>query len=248
MELLSRVKLFLELLSFKGIKEIIPRVLLSMSSIEVFTLAFFVALTGAMSPGPLLTYTIYKSVQAKSKAYLVGIFICLGHAILEFILIIILLLGLGPLISNQDSVIIIGLIGGSMLMLFGLFLIKDLLSNKIKIEAIIKSEANRSSPTNHPIIGGIIISMSNPYWWLWWAVIGLNFMTQFSVSLANLPEFWGFFLGHELGDFAWYGSISIGIGITHTFITDKVYKIIILCCSLFMISFGIYLAISPIFM
>ncbi|MHA1543100.1 MAG: LysE family transporter [Candidatus Hodarchaeales archaeon] len=178
-----------------------------MSFIEVFTLAFFVALTGAISPGPLLTYTIYKSIQAKSRAYLIGIFICLGHAILEFGLIIILLLGLGPL--NQE---------------------------------------NKFNVTNHPIVGGILISMSNPYWWLWWAVIGLNFMTRFSVSLSNLPEFWGFFLGDELGDFAWYGSITIGIGITHNFITEKVYKIIIMCCSIFMIGFGLYLAISPLFM
>ena len=98
-----------------------------MSFIEVFTLAFFVALTGAISPGPLLTYTIYKSIQAKSRAYLIGIFICLGHAILEFGLIIILLLGLGPLISNKESVIIIGLIGGVILVLFGFFLISAFL-------------------------------------------------------------------------------------------------------------------------
>ncbi|MHA2112843.1 MAG: LysE family transporter [Candidatus Hodarchaeales archaeon] len=219
-----------------------------MSFFEVFTLAFFVALTGAISPGPLLTYTIYKSIQAKSRAYLIGIFICLGHAILEFGLIIVLLLGLGPLISNKESVIIIGLIGGAILILFGLFLIKDLLTNKIRVKDIIINQENKLTVTNHPIVGGILISMSNPYWWLWWAVIGLNFMTQFSVSLSNLPEFWGFFLGHELGDFAWYGSITIGIGITHNFITDKVYKIIIVCCSIFMIGFGIYLAISPLFM
>jgi threonine/homoserine/homoserine lactone efflux protein len=90
--------------------------------------------------------------------------------------------------------------------------------------------------------------MSNPYWWLWWAVIGMNFMTQFSVSLENLPEFWGFFIGHELGDFAWYGSVTFGIGISHKFITNTVYKAIIICCSIFMIGFGIYLAISPLFL
>ncbi|MHA1940425.1 MAG: LysE family transporter [Candidatus Hodarchaeales archaeon] len=219
-----------------------------MSFLEVFTLAFFVALTGAMSPGPLLTYTIYKSIQAKSKAFLIGIFICLGHAILEFVLIIILLLGLGPLISNKESVILIGLIGGTILVLFGSFLVRDLVLDRIQINTIINDEEKEFNVTNHPIVGGIMISMSNPYWWLWWAVIGLNFMTQFSVSLSNIPEFWGFFLGHELGDFAWYGSITIGIGITHNFITEKMYKIIILCCSIFMISFGAYLAISPLFM
>ena len=219
-----------------------------MSFIEVLVLAFFVALTGAMSPGPLLTYSIYKAIQAKSKAFLVGIFVCTGHAILEFILILILPLGMGPFISDKNIVILIGLGGGVLLLYFGISLLKDLKKVKVDINEISQLNGKNLSLTNHPIIGGVFISMSNPYWWLWWAVIGMNFMTQFSVSLSNLPEFWGFFIGHELGDFAWYGSVTFGLGITHKFITENIYKVIIVCCSIFMIIFGSYLAISPLFL
>ncbi len=218
-----------------------------MNFITVFFLAFIVALTGAMSPGPLLTYTIYKSIQAKTKAYFVGIFICLGHAILEFLLMLILLIGLAPFLSNRVTIIIIGIFGGGVLILFGISLLGDLIQGKLDNFLSSINDEKQNSFTNHPFIGGIFISMSNPYWWLWWAVIGMNFMTQFSVSLSNLPEFWGFFLGHELGDFAWYGSISIGLGITHKFISNGFYKIIITCCGVFMIGFGLYLALSPLF-
>jgi threonine/homoserine/homoserine lactone efflux protein len=219
-----------------------------MSFIEVLVLAFFVALTGAMSPGPLLTYTIYKSIQAKSRAFLVGIFVCIGHAILEFFLIIVLLLGMGPFLSNRSIVILIGFGGGALLIYFGISLLRDLKEIKVDINEISRLDEKNANLSNHPILGGIFISMSNPYWWLWWAVIGMNFMTQFSVSLSNLPGFWGFFIGHELGDFAWYGSVTFGIGITHKFITESVYKAIIICCSIFMIGFGSYLAISPLFL
>ncbi len=219
-----------------------------MSFIEVLVLAFFVALTGAMTPGPLLTYTIYKSIQAKSRAFLVGIFVCIGHAILEFFLIIILLLGIGPFLSNKNIVILIGFGGGALLIYFGISLLRDLKEIKVDINEISRLDEKNTNLSNHPIIGGIFISMSNPYWWLWWAIIGMNFMTQFSVSLSNLPGFWGFFIGHELGDFAWYGSITFGIGVTHKFITQSVYKAIIICCSIFMIGFGTYLAISPLFL
>ena len=219
-----------------------------MSFIEVLVLAFFVALTGAMSPGPLLTYTIYKAIQAKSRAFLVGIFVCLGHAILEFILILILLMGMGPFISDKNIVILIGFGGGVLLFYFGISLLRDLKDLEIDIDEISQLDEQPSNLTNHPVVGGVFISMSNPYWWLWWAIIGLNFMTQFSVSLANLPEFWGFFIGHELGDFAWYGSVAFGIGVTHKFITNTVYKAIVVCCSIFMIGFGTYLAISPLFL
>jgi threonine/homoserine/homoserine lactone efflux protein len=218
-----------------------------MSFIEVFVLAFLVALTGAMSPGPLLTYTIYKSIQTKTKSYLVGIFICLGHAILEFGIILVLLLGVGPFITSRGIILLIGLIGGGILIFFGLNLLRDVIQDKVDIDVLSLNEEMKESFVKHPIFGGIFISMSNPYWWLWWAVIGMSFMTQFSVSVTNIPEFWGFFLGHELGDYAWYGSISIGLGITNNFITKNVYKIIISCCSVFMIGFGLYLAISPLF-
>jgi threonine/homoserine/homoserine lactone efflux protein len=218
-----------------------------MDFFAIFFLAFIVALTGAMSPGPLLTYTIYKSIQAKTKAYLVGIFICIGHAILEFLLIIVLLIGLAPFLSNEVTIVIIGLFGGGVLIFFGVRLIGDLKQGEL--DSFLSSIQNEEEYTftKHPLIGGILISMSNPYWWLWWAVIGMNFMTQFSVSLSNLPEFWGFFLGHELGDFVWYGSISIGLGFTQKFITNRLYKFIIIFCGVFMIGFGLYLAISPLF-
>ncbi len=219
-----------------------------MSFHEVLVLAFFVALTGAMSPGPLLTYTIYKAIQAKSRAFLVGIYVCIGHAILEFILILILLMGMGPFLSDNNVVILIGLGGGALLLYFGLNLLRDLNTIEVNIDEISRIDEENTNLTNHPIVGGVFISMSNPYWWLWWAVIGMNFMTQFSVSLSNLPEFWGFFIGHELGDFAWYGAVTFGIGITHKFITNFIYKAIIVCCSFFMIGFGIYLAISPLFL
>ena len=61
--------------------------------IEILTISFLVALTGALSPGPVLTFTIYKFLKSK-LGYLAGFLITLGHALLEFTLIIIYYLGL----------------------------------------------------------------------------------------------------------------------------------------------------------
>ena len=226
-----------------------------MGFFEIFLLSFLVALSGAMSPGPLLTYTIYKALQSKRRAYLIGILICIGHAILEFSLMIVLLIGLSPFITDPSMIIIIGLLGGGILIFFGVNLLRDIWLKKIdfsflSLENKIIEEQNNNTQEkidliNQPTLGGILVSMSNPYWWIWWAVIGLNFMTQFSVGLLNL-EFWSFFLGHELGDFLWYVSIATILGFTNKFLTKRIYLGIIIICSLFMISFGIYLAISPI--
>ncbi|MFX0052236.1 MAG: LysE family transporter, partial [Candidatus Hermodarchaeota archaeon] len=130
---------------------------------------------------------------------MVGFFICIGHSFLDIVLVLSLIFGTGPFISNTTIVVLIGLVGGGILVFFGITLLKDLKSEKIDFnflnavdtesENLIKSEKsdhksnkiqNLSKP---PIIRGVLISMSNPYWWLWCAVIGLNLMTQFSVTL-----------------------------------------------------------------
>lgn len=224
-----------------------------MSFFEIFILSFLVALSGSLSPGPLLTYTIYKAIQSGKRAYLIGILIWIGHAILEFVLMLILLIGLSPFITDRSVIIIIGLLGGVILIFFGVSLLRDIWLKRIDLNFLTPENENiedrdvseKTDMIQQPTLGGVLVSMSNPYWWIWWAVIGLNFMTQFSVGLLNL-EFWGFFLGHELGDFLTYVSIATVLGFTNKFITKKIYLGIIIGCSAFMIIFGLYLAFSPI--
>ena len=43
---------------------------------EICLFSFLVALTGALSPGPVLTFTIYKSLNS-NRGYLAGFFIML---------------------------------------------------------------------------------------------------------------------------------------------------------------------------
>lgn len=166
-----------------------------MDFFEIFILSFLIALSGAMSPGPLLTYTIYKALQSKRRAYLIGILIWIGHAILEFILMVVLLIGLSSFISDRPVVILIGLLGGIILMFFGISLLRDIWLKKIDLtfltpeNKIIEEQERAREKTSliqQPTLGGALVSMSNPYWWIWWAVVGLNFMTQFSVGLLNL--------------------------------------------------------------
>ncbi|HDH87874.1 MAG TPA: hypothetical protein ENF36_07550, partial [Desulfobacteraceae bacterium] len=66
----------------------------------IFSFSFLVALTGAMSPGPLLTYTIIKSAQANTRGYLMGLWIITGHAIIEAVIIVCLLLGFSFMFKN----------------------------------------------------------------------------------------------------------------------------------------------------
>ena len=218
----------------------------------IFSFSFLVALTGAMSPGPLLTYTIIKSAKANKRGYLMGLWIITGHAILEMGIIILLLLGFSFVLKNIAVVRIIGVSGGLILILFGVSIIRDIFNGNISTSFLNSRDEPNKDPgliknkgIENPVIGGIMVSMSNPYWWVWWATIGFAFMIQFNISFKNWPKLLAFFLGHEAGDLIWYLLVSTlaFFGLRH--MNRKAYYGILMFCAIFMVLFGIYLGISP---
>ncbi|MFX0059258.1 MAG: LysE family transporter [Candidatus Hodarchaeota archaeon] len=213
--------------------------------LDIFVFSFLVALTGALSPGPLLTFTIYKSLKQK-KGYLAGIYILLGHAMIEFILIMALLAGASLFFQNLFVLILIGIVGGCFLVIFGFFIIKDVLNQKFIVNFNI-SNNNLKGYKGNSFIGGIIVSLSNPFWEFWWAVIGLGFMISFNISFKNPLGILLFFLGHELGDIVWYLPISTFVYFGGKSLNPKIYKYILIICGSFMIIFGIYLIFNVIF-
>ena len=102
-----------------------------MSFWSVFSVTFLLGLAGAMSPGALMTYTIFKSLEAKKKAWLVGLFISLGHALIEILLILLLLVGAESFFAKPIVLIIIGVLGGSLLIFIGVQILLDIKRDKI---------------------------------------------------------------------------------------------------------------------
>ena len=187
-----------------------------------------------------------------------GLWIITGHAILEMGIIIFLLLGFSFVLQNIIVVRTIGIAGGVLLVYFGLSIIRDIRRGNIPTYFLnscnssdndLQDRGHSSPKTNknldNPIIGGIIVSMSNPYWWVWWATIGFAFMIQFDVSFSNWPKLLAFFIGHEAGDLAWYLVVSILSFFGLQYFNKKVYCGILVCCGIFMILFGIFMGFSP---
>ena len=152
----------------------------------IFVSSFVIALSGALMPGPLLTATISESSQ---RGFAAGPLMIAGHALLELFLVIILLLGLAPFFQLPVVFVVCALAGSAILfwMAFGM------LRNVPKLSL---SSAAGQGRLSHPVLSGIIMSVSNPYWIIWWATIGIGYILyswQFGV--------WGvifFFTGHIL--------------------------------------------------
>jgi threonine/homoserine/homoserine lactone efflux protein len=181
-------------------------------------------------PGSLLTYTIDKSIKSGKKA---GFLISIGHSILELLIVIILLSGFGKYLSTDLAKIIIGFTGGIILCFLGMDAVRGAVANRLNIS--FKDESG--SKYGNILVGGVVVSASNPYFIIWWATVGLGLIQSAynSFAVAGVVIF---YLGHILSDISWYGLISVLISKTRTFINMKVYRIVISVLGIFLFGFG----------
>lgn len=200
--------------------------------ITIFFSSLVIALSGAMMPGPLLTVTISESTR---KGAIAGPILIGGHAILELALLAALLLGLSPFLQNPIFFMVVAIAGGAIMfwMAWGMF--RSIPTLKVHSEAVIDKK-------NNLLLSGILMSLANPYWIIWWATIGIGYILH-----AQKYGFMGialFYLGHIAGDLLWYSAISLAIAKGKKLFTDKTYKVLIAVCGTFLVSFAIYLIVS----
>jgi threonine/homoserine/homoserine lactone efflux protein len=88
------------------------------------------------------------------------------------------------------------------------------------------------------VLAGILTSLSNPYWAVWWATIGLGYIAlSLKLGTAGLVAF---YCGHILSDLAWYGAISLSLVLGHRLLTDRAYRGLVAACAVFLFGFGLY--------
>lgn len=198
------------------------------SLLTIFTSSFVLALSGALMPGPLLTATISESSR---RGFITGPLMIGGHAILELVLVVALLAGLAPFLQ-QPVVFVVTALAGSMILIWMAFgMLRTLPSLRLSWEGSTKR-------LNHPVLSGILMSVSNPYWIIWWATIGLGY-----ILYSWRFGFWGvafFFAGHILADLAWYSLIAAAVAGGKHFLTDHIYRGLIACCAVFLVVFAVY--------
>jgi threonine/homoserine/homoserine lactone efflux protein len=190
--------------------------------------SFLVALSGALMPGPLLTVTVG---EASRRGFWAGPLIILGHAILELVLVLTLLAGLGVWLNRPQVLGTVGLLGAGMLGWMGWSLLLASRTSRLTLEG--------AAPGGlHPIFAGVLMSLANPYWLIWWLTIGLGYVL-FAARFGLLGVFL-FFAGHILADFAWYTLVSAAVAQGRRFLSDGIYRGFLAGCAFFLFGFGGY--------
>jgi len=195
----------------------------------IFGVYFTLALSGALMPGPLLTVTVAESVRIGFKA---GPLLMRGHAVLELLLVIAIVHGLGPFLKSPSVMGIIALLGGGMLLWMGV----DMVRNSSGLSLNRQGRGSHEKRRPYPVLVGILASFSNPYWTLWWATIGLGYLV--AAMKYGTKGIVVFFLGHIAADYAWYALIFLGISRGKRLLKDRNYQIMIRICGFFLVGFG----------
>ncbi len=89
---------------------------------------------------------------------------------------------------------------------------------------------------------GALVSVSNPYWVIWWASVGAAYMSQsLEHGAAGVASF---FTAHVLSDFAWLTLVAFVLATGRRIMSGAVYRGILGVCGLFLLVLGAYFIYS----
>lgn len=198
-----------------------------MSLFLIFSSSFIIALSGALVPGPLFTIAVSESAR---RGFIAGPMIIFGHGLLEISIIILLLLNAIPFLAGENSRNVISLLGGVILVAMGIMLLRDARRAKLHLAS------GDTQSGMHPVLSGILGSISNPYWVIWWITIGLGYLV--SSQSYGIPGVIAFFAGHISADLLWYSIISFAVSRGQKLISERGYSYLLSSCGIFLVLFG----------
>jgi threonine/homoserine/homoserine lactone efflux protein len=198
--------------------------------LNALALGFLIGLTGALAPGPTLVATIQASVKG---GWTMGPKVTFGHILVESALVVLTVFGLSVIFSQYTT--IIAVIGGIALVVFGILTVRGSRTAVMTVES-------GDDATTRPVVAGVVTSISNPYFWIWWFTVGSALLV--STMAGGIQNAVAFIIGHWSADLAWLTLVSSGIHKGRFFLGPREYRIILLVCGLFLIGFGLYYTLS----
>jgi threonine/homoserine/homoserine lactone efflux protein len=210
--------------------------MLTIEILKALLLGFTVGLTGALVPGPMLFATIEVSLK---KGWLAGPQVVFGHMIIEVVLYILILFGAASLVGSS-IISAIFLIGGLSLFVFGVLTLKD--ARAVASSACISQGSSGLKLTSSPILIGLITSVSNPYFWIWWLTAGgALVLKEYELGVIFAMAF---MLGHWTADLSWFTVISGSFSRGKALLSQKAHRYILYTCGIFLVVFGFYFMLN----
>jgi threonine/homoserine/homoserine lactone efflux protein len=197
----------------------------------VFIFSFVVAIGAVISPGPVSTAIVSQSPR---RGWITGPLIATGHSFLELVLVLLISIGLSSVLNQPSIQTAIALLGGGLLVWMGLDMLVKIWRGRMNLPDGTVSTENYSSLG---LVGlGMVTTISNPFWYAWWiSVAGVYLLQARELGGAAIGAF---YIGHISADFAWDTLLASIVSGSKRWITNRIYRGLIVACALFFIFLG----------
>lgn len=192
-----------------------------------------VTASGALAPGPLFFVNVAHGTKSGAKG---GLAFSIGHTIVEFSLV--MLLALGILVVVEEPVVksVIGVVGGTFLIVFGIFQVHQFL--------VFKSEGfSGSIPSRNPLLLGSIFTGLNPYFIVWWLTAGLG-LIWYSIEFASWAGVLLMYIAHVWMDYVWLTATAYLAKRGKSLVSSKGYRILMAAFGGILVYFGLHFLLS----
>ena len=184
--------------------------------------AVVISLSGVMAPGPATAATVLAGTTRKHA----GLLISLGHGLIEFPLMVLVMSGV-TLLASRWVRVPIGLAGGLCLLAMGAGMLLALRR---------PDDADAPASRRGPVLTGVIVTGGNPFFLLWWVTVGMALCTQ---AMEFGPwAFMIFAVVHWLCDVVWLEALSIASYKGSKLLGGNARKIVLAVCGAAMLFFG----------
>jgi len=190
-----------------------------------------ISMTGVMMPGPTTAVTITNGIRHKEA----GALVALGHGIIEVPLMVLIYFGFAHYFELDSVKIGVGLAGGAVLLWMALNIFK---TRPLSLDSALKY------PGQGPLAGGIVTTVTNPYFYVWWATIGAALLVDaHDHGKSGLVAMGAI---HWLCDAAWLLLLSWVVFKSKRLWTPRVYQVVFGLCSLVLAGFGAWFIASAV--
>jgi threonine/homoserine/homoserine lactone efflux protein len=199
-----------------------------MDTLSFIVTVVLITASGALAPGPLFFQTISQGIKIGARS---GLIFSISHTVVEFSLIMLLAFGLFAVRNEVVIRNIISILGGVVLIGFGLYQIVGSLKKKeINQKHVVSSQ--------RLFLIGILFTALNPYFIVWWLTVGSN-LIFLALEFAAFAGVVFMFLCHVWMDYVWLTATAYFAKRGVNALGSKWYRVLVGLFGVILIYFGV---------
>ena len=186
--------------------------------------AVLVSLLGVIVPGVMTAAALAAGTRSRHA----GLLIAVGHGIVEFPLMLLILAGMGEIFTHAGVKTAIALAGGFMLLWMAVGMLRQ--------PSAKSPNSSAARLAGNPVITGIVLTGGNPLFLLWWATVGLTL--ALGARELGVAAFAAFALIHWCCDAVWLELLTLATYKGSRLLGDKSQRVILVLCGLALLVIG----------